>query len=63
MGIIKALPYGSEKNLYEARLKPFKNLQIPRYQTYEDYRARVDEENNEEGSFEKMLTEAKESLQ
>ena len=63
VGIIKALPYGSEKNLYEARLKPFENLQIPRYQPYDDYKARVDQENAEEGSFEKLLTESKESLQ
>ena len=35
VGIIKPLPFGEKKLIYENRLSPFEFLQIPRYNTYE----------------------------
>ena len=59
IGIIKPLPYGSEKLLYEARFKAFESIQVPKYVEYEQYREQTDKENAEEGAFENLLEDAK----
>lgn len=62
IGVIKPLPYGSEKLIYENRFKAFESIQVPRYVEYEAYKEQTEKENAEEGAFESLLDEAKAQL-
>lgn len=59
VGIIKPLPYNSEKLIYENRFRAFEVLQIPRYVPYASWKAQMDKEFSQEDFFEKYLDEAK----
>lgn len=62
IGIIKPLPYGDEKLVYESRFRAFECIQVPNHIPYSSYKETLDKENAEEDSFNILLDEAKKEL-
>jgi len=62
MGIIKPLPHGEIKLIYENRFKAFEVLQIPRYNPYEQFLTTHNHDAERENAFESLLTEAKDLM-
>ena len=62
VGVIKPLPYGSEKIIYETRFKAFEAIPVPKYVSYEVYRETMEKELAEENAFENLLDEAKQLM-